>query len=246
MLVEQNNLNQGYEALEAITGQPYTELDILSEEFPIIPVQPAGMEEWVALAENNNLSVKAAQLQYEAQDQNAKAARAAMLPTVGLSARYSWSETGSQFTFYETAASENASVQVSFSYPLFAGGLNSARKRQAYYNRDASEEVLLRTQRVSTQNTRNSYRSVESDVLTVAAMQQAIISAQSALEAVEVGAEVGTRNIVDVVLAQRGLYQALRDHANARYNYVINTLNLKQAAGILSPQDVIDLSNWLE
>jgi len=57
---------------------------------------------------------------------------------------------------------------------------------------------------------------------------------------------VGTRNVVDVVLAQRTLFQARRDYANARYNYVINTLNLKQSAGILSPQDIIDLNEWLE
>jgi outer membrane protein len=135
---------------------------------------------------------------------------------------------------------------LNFSYPLYAGGLNGARKRQAYYTRDASEEALMKTQRDSTQSTRNSYRSVETDVLAVQARAQAIISAESALEATEVGAEVGTRNVVDVVLAQRTLFQTRRDFANARYNYVINTLTLKQAAGILSPQDVIDLNNWLE
>ena len=87
---------------------------------------------------------------------------------------------------------------------------------------------------------------VGTDVLAVQARAQAIISAESALEATEVGAEVGTRNVVDVVLAQRTLFQTSRDYANARYNYVINTLNLKQSAGILSPQDIIDLNEWLE
>jgi outer membrane protein len=83
-------------------------------------------------------------------------------------------------------------------------------------------------------------------VLAVQARAQAIISAESALEATEVGAEVGTRNVVDVVLAQRALFATMRDYANARYNYVINTLTLKQSAGLLNPQDVIDLNNWLE
>jgi len=95
------------------------------------------------------------------------------------------------------------------------------------------------------QAARNSYRSVLTDVAAVQARQQAIVSAQSALEAAEVGAEVGTRNVVDVVLAQRLLFQAQRDYANARYDYVMDTLNLRQAAGTLSPQDVIDLNEWL-
>ena len=64
--------------------------------------------------------------------------------------------------------------------------------------------------------------------------------------AVEVGAEVGTRNIVDVVLSQRLLFQAQRDHSNARFTYVIDTLTLKQAAGVLNPEDVIELNQWLQ
>jgi outer membrane protein len=104
---------------------------------------------------------------------------------------------------------------------------------------------LLKSRRDNTQATRNAYRSVETDVLAVAARAQAIVSAQSALEATQVGAEVGTRNVVDVVLSQRTLFQAQRDYANARFNYVMDTLELKQAAGVISPQDVIDLNAWL-
>jgi len=169
-----------------------------------------------------------------------------MVPTLDISAGYGWNQSANPFIFFPAAASERTNITLNFSYPLYAGGLNSARKRQAYYTRDASEEALMKTQRDSTQSTRNNYRSVETDVLAVQARAQAIISAESALEATEVGAEVGTRNVVDVVLAQRTLFQPRRDYANARYAYVINTLNLKQAAGILSPQDIIDLNNWLE
>ena len=79
----------------------------------------------------------------------------------------------------------------------------------------------------------------------VAARAQAIVSAQSALEATLVGLEVGSRNAVEVVLSQRTLFQAQRDYANARFNYVIDTLNLKQAAGTLNPQDIIEINEWL-
>jgi len=245
-LVEENNLNQALEALEAITGRPHSDLETLSDEFPIESLDPGSLQEWVGLALDNNLAIKAAEYDFEAKKEDAKSARAAMFPTLDISAGYGWNQSANPFSFFPAVASERTNITLNFTYPLFAGGLNAARKRQAYYTRDASEEALLKTERDSTQSTRNNYRSVETDVLAVQARAQAIISAESALEATEVGAEVGTRNVVDVVLAQRTLFQTRRDYANARYNYVINTLNLKQSAGILNPQDVIELNNWLE
>jgi outer membrane protein len=245
-LVEENNLSQTFEALGAITGRGHNELDALSGEFPIESLDPSSLQEWVGLAMNNNLAIKAAEYDLEAKQEDAKSARAAMFPTIDISAGYGWNQSANPFSFFPAVASERSNVTLNFSYPIFAGGLNAARKRQAYYTRDASEEALLKTQRDSTQSTRNNYRSVETDVLAVQARAQAIISAESALEATEVGAEVGTRNVVDVVLAQRTLFQVRRDYANARYNYVINTLNLKQSAGILTPQDIIELNEWLE
>ena len=92
---------------------------------------------------------------------------------------------------------------------------------------------------------RNAYRAVLNDVVTVQAREQAVTSASQTLDSTETGAQVGTRNVVDVVLAQRTLFQAQRDLANARYTYVLNTLKLKQAAGLLTPQDVVELNNWL-
>lgn len=246
-LVEENNLSQRFEDLEAITGRPHNMLESLEADFPIESINPDSLDAWVILALDNNLAIKAAEFDFEAKKEDAKSARSRMFPTLDLSVGYGWNRSGTPFTFFgPSVPNERTNITLNFSYPLFAGGLNSAQKRQAYYTRDASEEGMLKTRRDITRSTRNGYRSVETDVLAVQARAQAIISAESALEATEVGAEVGTRNVVDVVLAQRTLFQARRDYANARYNYVINTLNLKQAAGILSPQDVIDLNNWLD
>jgi len=231
LLVEENNLNQRLEALEAITGQQHLELAALSENFPIVSVDPANMAEWVTLAQNNNLAIKIAELDLAAREDDAKAAKSAMYPTVDLSMNYNWNQSANPFSFFPSLASERSSVALNFTMPLFAGGLNRSRMHQAYYN---------------TQSTRNAWRSVETDVKAVQARAQAIVSAQSSLEATTVGAEVGTRNIVDVVLSQRLLFQTQRDHANARFTYVMDTLTLKQAAGVLSPQDVQDLNQWLQ
>ena len=243
-LVEENNLNQRYEALGAITGQVHNDLTPLDPDFPIENVDST-IENWVTVALQNNLSVRAAELDFEAKKDDARAARSALLPTLDVDASYNWSQSGNPLSFTPNLPSENTSITLNLTVPLYTGGLNGARKRQAYYTRDASEEALLKNQRDTTVSIRNSYRSLQTDVLAVEARAQAIISAQSALEATEVGAEVGTRNVVDVVLAQRNLFQARREYANARYNYVINTLNLKQAAGTLSPQEIYELNEWL-
>jgi outer membrane protein len=143
-------------------------------------------------------------------------------------------------------AFDGTSLGLSISIPLFTGGATSSRRRAAEYNVLAAQESLELTRRQLTQNIRNAYRRVNTDVLVIAQRQQSITSAQSALDATELGAEVGTRNIVEVLRARENLYRALRQYADARYTYVIDSLVLKQVAGILTPQDVIDLNRWLE
>ena len=244
-LVEENNLNQSLEALEAITGQAHDDVAELRDDFPIVPIDPVDMNEWVNLAQEGNLDIRLAELDLARREEDARAARAALFPTIDITAGYGWNESANVFSFAPGAALENSSVALNLTVPIFAGGLNSARKLQAYYTRDASEEALLLSRRTNTQSTRNAYRSVETDVQAVAAQAQAIVSAQSALDATQVGAEVGTRNVVDVVLAQRTLFQAQRNHDNARFKYVTDILALKQAAGLLTPQDVMDLNEWL-
>jgi outer membrane protein len=241
-LQAENILSQRFEALEAITGLDYSTISSLSPEFPITRPE-ASLDEWNSLTINNNLQLQSAQLDLEAKREDARAARAAMWPTLNLGV--SWNRSWPAGLSLFNTANETSRIALNFSMPLFRGGLNRAQLRQAYYTRDASEAVLLRTQRESSQSISNSYRTVETDVRAVAAQAQAIVSAQSSLEANTVGAEVGTRNIVDVVQAQGALFQAQRNHANARIQYVMDTLTLKQNAGLLSPQDVIDLNQWL-
>lgn len=157
------------------------------------------------MALENNPALQAAGHTFAARKEEARAMRAARLPTVSLRASYNdQAESQNPFSFFPGVASNSASIQLSVSVPLYTGGMTSARLRQA------------------------------------------VVSAQSALDAVEAGAEVGTRNTVDVVLAQRTLFQAMRDLATARYDYVIDTLSLKQAAGVLTPEDVRALNEWLE
>lgn len=247
-ILQDDFLRSRYEALEAITGEAHPEIDVLRDDFPIIQVD-GSLAEWERQADNNNLAIAAAQFNVNASENNLKARRSDHLPTVSLSGNWGHSVTApivNEGVVVAGGASDRTSLALTLSIPLYNGGAISSRRRAAEYNVIAAQESLVLTQRQLTQNIRNAYRRVNTDVLVIAQRQQSIRSAQSALDATELGAEVGTRNIVEVLLARENLFRALRLYADARYNYVIDSLVLKQVAGILTPQDVIELNAWLQ
>ena len=248
-IIAEDTLATAYEALEAITGQPHPNIDVLREDFPVVSVDGT-VESWTQQALNSNLALIAARYNLEAQQENLKARKADHLPTIAASAAFIHNVTaGSQSadgSVRGVGAIDGTSLSMSINIPLFAGGGTSARRRAAEYDLMAQQEAVSLTRRQTTQNVRNAFRRVNTDALVIAQRQQAITSARSALEAIEVGYEVGTRNIVDVLQARQQLFVALRNYSDARYNYVVDTLTLKQITGLLTPQDILELNEWLE
>lgn len=248
-IIAEDTLATAYEALEAITGQPHPNIDVLREDFPVVSVD-GSVESWTQQALNSNLALIAARYNLEAQQENLKARKADHLPTVSAVAAFNHNVTaGSQSadgSVRGVGAIDGTSLSLQVNIPLFAGGGTSARRRAAEYDLVAQQEAVSLTRRQTTQNVRNAFRRVNTDALVIAQRQQAITSARSALEAIEVGYEVGTRNIVDVLQARQQLFVALRNYSDARYNYVVDTLTLKQITGLLTPQDILELNEWLE
>ena len=247
-ILQQDILQSRYEALEAITGQPHPNVEVLREDFPIVSAE-GSLNEWETQADSNSLAIAFAEFSLDASQQNLKARKSDHLPTVSLSGNWGHQVTApivSQGIQIGGGASDRTSLALSLSIPLYTGGATSSRRRAAEYNVIAARESLELTKRQLTQNVRNAYRRVNTDVLVIAQRQQSITSAQSALDATELGAEVGSRNIVEVLRARENLFRALRQYADARYNYVIDSLILKQVTGILTPQDIIELNNWLQ
>ena len=247
-ILQQDFLRSRYEALEAITGQGHPDIDELLDNFPIVEVE-GNLNQWETQADNNSLAIAAAEFNLDASRQTLRARKSDGLPTLDLQGFYGHIVTApivSQGVQIGGGASDRTQLALNLNIPLYTGGTLSSRKRAAEYNVVAAQESLELTKRELTQNIRNAYRSVNTDVLVVAQRQQSITSAQSALDATELGAEVGTRNIVEVLLARENRFRALRMYADARYTYVIDTLVLKQIAGILTPQDIIELNEWLQ
>ncbi len=245
-------MGTAYEALSVITGQPHSSISKLDDNFPIAPAQPAERQTWVDFALQNNHSLKAAIFRMQAAQLNAKSKRSGHLPKLSGSLSYSeFDEDGDSTSNINSAVkpfeteSDGSTISLRLSVPLYSGGGVSASRRQAYQQYNAALQQKITTERQVVQQTRSLHLTIATDVQRVKARKQNIVSAQSALDATKAGYEVGTRNIVDVLQSQRSLYAAIRDYANARFDYVINMLKLKQQAGTLSPDDIYNLDKWL-
>jgi len=245
-------LDIAFEDLSVLTGQTHQQLAGLMADFPVVLPEPMSREDWVQFALQNNYSLKATRYQRDAADENAKAKKYEHAPTLTGTLSYYDNQSDSEFRPTndlpkpsETDEEGNA-IGLTLTVPIFTGGLVSAERRRAYQQYVQADETFIGAQRNTVQEARSEHLSVVTNTERVKARGQAITSAESALEATQAGYEAGTRNIVDVLVAQQNLYQAKRDYANARYDYIGSLLRLKEVAGQLSPEDIYQLNAWLD
>lgn len=241
-----NALNDAREALAEITGQPADGLKGLPEGFQPKAEALRGTEEWVQEALRTNPTVKARELALAAAEDDIASARAAHLPTLGatISKGDSTLISGAAGPF-STTDSNTTTYGVQLRVPIFSGFATQSRVKQAVASRDIAAEQLEQTKRAVIRQVRNAERTLVAGLAEVEARRLAVVSAKSALEAGEVGLEVGTRTIVDVLLAQQQLFTATREYSRARHNYLVNTLKLKQAAGSLELSDLESINALL-
>ncbi|MBL4571387.1 MAG: TolC family outer membrane protein [Alcanivorax sp.] len=252
LIVARQNYEIARDQLETLTGQQWQTLAELQDNLPMEGPQPADMDDWIEKAKVANPSVLAARYNTELTENTAKRQLGAQLPQVQLVAQYQHSHLspdeennlpgGQQSSLYDT---QNRQIGVEVSLPLFQGGGLNSRRKEAALRADAAGFQYEQVLRDTIQQTRSSYRTVEADALRIKARAQAIRSTRSALEATQSGYEVGTRNVVDVLNAQRALFSAERDYSNARYDYIINSLTLKSATGDLHQGNLAAVNHWL-
>jgi outer membrane protein len=233
-----------FESLRTLTARSYSQLNRVSESLPIVDPEPQKEDEWVNTALQNNLTILSAQAQLLASERTLKARRSGHLPTIDVSITESHFVTGGLNFLGDTT--NQTTYAASINVPIYQGGLTSARAREARALTDQSRQFLVEQQLNVTRDTRSLFRAVATDVVRVRARLKSIRSAESALEAVQTGYEVGTRNIVDVLQAQQLLYRTEFDYTDSRYNYIANLLLLKRAVGELEEMDVVELNAYTD
>lgn len=257
-IAAERQVADAFQALATLTNRDYRFVEGIRHSLPVTPPTPNDAGAWVDTAIAHNLELQASQFAVDGAEQTLRQRKAGHAPTLDLVASYERGDndrlgyTNTAFAGRIGEASriggdvERQSIGLELNIPLYSGGLTGSQVRESYQRLNQSEQQREGLRRLVVQDTRNFHRAVNTDVAQVEARRQAILSSQSALEATELGYEVGTRNIVDVLDAQRQLYGAVRSYNDARYDYILGHLRLKQAAGILSPADLQELSPWLK
>ncbi|MGP3592692.1 outer membrane channel protein TolC [Vagococcus sp. WN89Y] len=247
-----NDLDNAVESLRQVTGNYYPELASLNVD-RFMTEKPQAVNALLKQAESRNLSLLQARLNQDLAREQIRQAQDGHLPTLGLTASTSLSDTNysgssrnnSALSTYNDRTAGQNSVGLSFNLPLYSGGAVTSQVKQAQYNFVGASEQLESAHRSVVQTVRSSFNNVNASISTINAYKQAVVSAQSSLDAMEAGYSVGTRTIVDVLDATTTLYNAKRQLSSARYNYLINLLNIKSALGSLNEQDLVALNNTL-
>ncbi len=246
------------EFLRELTGDTFDTLNGPGEKLPLSAPDPANEEDWVRFAMDQNLQLSSSRIAAEIARDDISLQRGGHYPSVDLflsrgnqdvsgDRRFSFTDAGTTTRSISPLASntDDTTIGIQLTVPIYSGGATSSRVRQAEYRHRAARERLERTARATERDTRDAYLGVMSEMSRVQALQQAVESARVALQATEAGYEVGTRTTVDVLDGRRRLFEAETNYARSRYDYLINVLRLKLAAGALDPQQVADLNGKL-
>jgi len=246
-IVTRNALEDAYRALEEITGKDVRALKSLPQDFqPELP-STLDVDGWVRTAIDSNPALKAKELELRSAEAGVDSARAGHLPSIGLRATYGNSRSLFDGNLGPTGidSSDTSTVGLTVSIPIFAGGATQSQVRQALAQRDVTGDQLDQQRRALVRNTRNAYQTLVAGISEVEARKAAVFSARSAYDASQVGLEVGTRTVLDVLNNQQTLFNAEREYALSRYNFLQNRLLLEQAAGTLDVDDLQDVNRQL-
>ena len=231
------------ENLQAITSRYYKSLDGASDKLPLIVPKPNSIDQWAKSSVQNSRQVLAAKYAVAVAEKSIEIEKAARAPTLDLYASQAGNSTHGESRFDKDTFT--ASVGVQFNMPLYRGGNISSKVREARHNLHQAQQQLEAQKRSVTQQSRAAYTTIISGLSQVKAFKQLLNSNQVAASATQAGFEAGTRTAVDVLLALRESFGSKRDYTNARYDFLLNTLKLKQASGTLSENDLKSLSDLL-
>jgi outer membrane protein len=241
VIMARAEVESAQEMLVMMTNQQEILIDPLPRDVPIESPRPLALTEWEDTAKRNNLTLLASRFVVNSRKQDMAVKRAGHAPTIDLVADYG----KANYTGDTETESQTTTVGITMTIPLYAGGITRSQEKQARYRYDEAQDNADLALRNAVRETRHYHTRVMSDVQAVKARAAGVRSSASAYRSMKLGYENGVRTLTDVLSSQRTLFQARKDYANARFLYIIDTLQLKKAAGILSENDLEVLNSWL-
>ena len=238
---DQNALDNAYEALREVIGEYRKDLSRLKDDIPLVSPEPNNVEQWVDTAIKENPQIIALQNDVELAQRSIELARSSYYPVINATAKNSYFDQGENLT--KRSGGQNI-IGLSLNVPLDIGGKIKAQIQTSQTQYTQTLDRLEQQRRQVQKNVRQTFLGVLSDIGQVKATKQALVSNETAFKATQTGYEVGTRTSVDVFNARQRLLEAQRNYAQSRYAYVLDTLKLKQAAGLLNENDFVKLKEW--
>lgn len=239
-IAAENSLDKAQGAIQVLTGEIPEVTATLADDMPFVSPDPANDNAWVALALEQNLDLIASRLAAKSAEAGVASIRGSRLPTLDLVGVAQASENDKPGRDLEAGL-----LRLELRMPIYSGGRISSQVNQARADSGSASQQLLSKERLVAQQARDAYRGVTGSIARANALKQALVSTRKSAEATDAGFRAGTRTSVEVLNALRDVFRAESDYAGARYDYIINYLSLKAAAGTLSEDDLLPINNFL-
>ena len=250
-VLAEGNVDISFEELNSIVGRQVKMVTPLNQENEFIaPLEEIDSE--VNKGRVANYLIIEAKNRLEAAESNTRSKTANFLPKVDLNANAS-RRTSKQYTFdgFDSdvdlpfsipTETENRAFSIQFSMPLFTSGLNSSQRRQALLQEVKSEEQMILIERSVVQQIRSLYTALKTAELNIVSLRTAVDSSKDALEATRLGYELSSRNLIDLLQAERNYSETQNRLSQAIYGFIVTSLQYKQAIGTLRPEDIIKIN----
>jgi len=239
-----NKLDDALQALSEVTGAPVDDLIPLAPSIKLKRPEPPTLDSWLAGALEGNPAIELSKKAVEVAELEVKRQNAAHYPTLDLVSSFD-NENTEDSLFGGSSEVDTYKIGVQFNLPLYQGGEVASKTRSARHEVGIARQDLVKQSRSVARKTRSAFLGVDSSLKRVDALAQSLDANKLALEAKQEGYLSGLFTSLGVLDAERDLALVSIDHAQARYDYILNSLRLKQAVGTLTEQDLLDLENWL-
>ena len=230
-----------------IIGEVPDDVKILSDSFPLVGPERPRVEEWVEAARFQNPRIKALEAASDVAAREVRVQRGeGRHPGLDFVAAYNYSDSGgSEFAGGGGSVIGTGTLALRLVVPIYDGGRSTAALRSAALQHKISLQTLERAKRVVEAETRKAFQGVVSGITRVEALIQTVFSQEAALADKETRMGAGLARGLEVLDARRDLFFARRDLAQARYDYLLASLNLKRWAGILDGTDLRAINAYL-
>jgi outer membrane protein, protease secretion system len=230
--------------LEVMINRPVDDLAKLDPaKMALQPPEPANMEAWLALAEDNSPEVRGLKARLEAARLEVSKAQGGHYPTLDAVAQITRS--ASENVTSPSSSYTNHMLGLQLNVPLFAGGYVNSTVRQALAEQTRAEENLEATRRDLAVRLHKEFRGVTEGVLKVKALEQAVKSAEQLVLSSKKSFQAGSRTLVDILNAEQQLQLARRDLAQAQYLYAVSRVRLQALSGGDKVAALTEINGWL-